>query len=152
MCRCIMLSSGCYRRCGRRLLSVVAVHDMCNMCMWVKRCSSHLADGEVRKGLHDCNSPMCTLSQNGYGDSGTSHFMSLPRSSQECRCVWCVCMCVWTCVPLKAASFFTSHAGWRTWHLVDYRAVSAPNLNIMYAKRLACLQQPNVYLEPKWLR
>ena len=22
---------------------------------------------QIRKGLHDCNSPMCTLSQNGYG-------------------------------------------------------------------------------------
>ena len=147
-----MLSSGCYRRCGRRLLSVVecdaAVHDMCNMCMCVKCCSSHWADGEVRKGLHDCNSPMCTLSQNGYGDSGTSHFMSLPRSSQEC-------MCVWTCAPLKAASLSqVKQAGRHDISLITMITVLCqhPTSTLSMQTRLACLQQPNVYLEPKWLR
>ena len=45
---------------------------------------------EARKGLHDCNSPMCTLSQNGYGDSGTSHFMDLPMSSPGWAGGWVV--------------------------------------------------------------
>ena len=31
----------------------------------------------LRKGLHDCNSPMCTLSQNGYGDTTCQHLMTL---------------------------------------------------------------------------
>ena len=29
------------------------------------------------KGLHDCNSPMCTLSQNGYSDTTCQHLMTL---------------------------------------------------------------------------
>jgi hypothetical protein len=87
----------------------------------------------LEKGLRDLNSPMYTLSQNGYGDRRVK--------ARKCTC----------CLPLdKITALHVQRASRRIGFGASMQDEKLPPT--VFDKNPAWPQEPNLYLEPKWLR